>query len=120
MEQVFEISSNQWLVHSKEEDRAQIICETSTSPVRIHQRTEVCIPSGCKLPLQDYILYAQQEEYPEGQSRLQGAARLQDVLGPPGRSPQSAPEQFDQLIQGQLTTCHRGKDGTVHPGLRPH
>ena len=40
-----------------------MICETGTSPVWIHQETEVSIPSGCKLPLQDYILYAKQEEY---------------------------------------------------------
>ena len=62
-EQVFEISSNQWLTHSKEEYCTQLICKTGTSPVRIHQRTEVSIPSGCKLSLQDYILYAEQEEY---------------------------------------------------------
>ena len=62
-EQVFEISSNRWLVHSEEECRTQMICKTGTSPVRIHQRTEVSIPSGCKLSLQDYMFYAKQEEY---------------------------------------------------------
>ena len=62
-ERVFKISSNQWLVHSEEEYCTQMICETGTSPVWIHQRTEVSIPSGCKLLLQDYILYAKQEEF---------------------------------------------------------
>ena len=62
-EQVFEISSNRWLIHSEQEYRTQLQCETGISPVRIHQRTEVSIPSGCKLALQDYILYAEQEEY---------------------------------------------------------
>ena len=61
-EQVFEISSNRWLVHLEGEYRTQMICETGITPIRIHQRTEVSIPSECKLPLQDYILYAKQEE----------------------------------------------------------
>ena len=44
-EQVFKFSSNQWLVHSEEEYCMQMICETGVSAIRIHQRTEVSIPS---------------------------------------------------------------------------
>ena len=40
-----------------------MICENGDIPIWIHQLAVVSIPSGCKLPLQDYILYAEQEEY---------------------------------------------------------